>query len=294
MDMIYWDHYYNTILVVNLLIAIGLFACMRFFIGAISHVDSSVELFRKDNPAFGISLAGATFGVTIMLSGTLYGSPDMDMQDAIISVGLFGALGIVLMGVTRLIFGKITLPAISLRNEIVGGNMAVAFADAANVIASAIIIRAVMVWVTASTFEGMLLLLGGYAVSQILLTGMTLLRLKTFGGLKDKSAFQEELKKGNIALALRFAGEKIGIAFAITMASQIVVFEEDNIIQILSAWFIASLIIVAVWKALCFIAEKIILFKVDVNDEVIAQRNMAVGALQAVIYISLGLLLSTL
>ena len=294
MDMIYWDHYYNIILLLNLLIVVGLFTSLRLFSGAIAHINASNELLKKDNPAFGISLAGATFAVTIMLSGTMYGSPENDALYSIISVGVFGIVGIALMALTRMIFDKITLPAIHLRDEIVKGNMAVAIADAGNVLAAALIIRIVLIWVTTSSIEGFMAILGGYAVSQFILTSMTLLRRTAFTVIHKGNCLQEELKKGNIALALRFAGQKIGTAFAIATAAQIVVYEEYDIVPILGAWFLASVIVVLVWKVLSIIAQQIILFRVDVNKEVIEQKNIAVGALQAVIYISMGLLISAL
>lgn len=294
MDIIYWDHYYNHILLINLLIVTGLFTSLRLFSGVIAHIDASKELLTKDNPAFGISLAAATFGVTIMLSGTIYGSPDDSAFDAISSFAVFGLAGIAMMAVTRLIFDKITLPRINLRDEIVAGNKAVAIADAGNILAMAIIIRAIMIWVTVNSLEGVLALLGGYAVSQFLLAAMTILRMKVFGKISQGACLQEELQKGNIALALRFAGRKIGTAFAIATAAQIVVYEEYEIIPILAAWLLASIAVIIVWEILCFVAEKIILFRVNDNDEVIRQRNIALGALQGIIYISLGLLIATL
>lgn len=295
MDMIYWDHYYNAILLLNLLIVIGLFASLRFFSGAVAHINASHELLKKDNPAFGISLAGATFGVAVMLSGAMYGSPENDVVYTVAAVAAFGVLGIGLMALTRLIFDKVTLPAVHLRDEIVAGNRAVAIADAGNAIAAAIIVRAVMVWVTVDTMEGVIALLGGYAISQFLLTAMTILRIRLFGAKGgDGNCLQTELKNGNAALALRFAGQKIGAAFALATAAQIVVYEEYEIAPILGAWFCASIAVILVWKALSWIAGRVILFGVDSDNEVVKQKNVAVGALQAVIYISLGMLVSQL
>lgn len=292
-NLIYWDKYYNTIIIFNLLIVIGLFTALRLFSGTIAHINASDELLKKDNPAFGISLAGATFAVTIMLSGTMYGTEDGDIFSSLISIGGFGILGIILMAITRIIFDKITLPRISLRNEIVKGNVAVAIADTGNVIAAAIIIRAIMIWVPVYSLEGVVAILGGYAISQVLMTVMTILRIRLFKALNKDNCLQEELRNGNSALALRFAGQKIGIAFSIAMAAQIVVYEEYDLLPILGAWFFASLIVIMVWKILCVIAQAVILYGVDINKEVLEQKNIAVGALQAVIYISLGLLIST-
>lgn len=293
MDLIYWDHYYNKIIFLNMMIVIGLFTALRLFSGFIAHINASNELLKKDNAAFGVSLAGATFAITIMLSGIIYGSPENNSTYSIISVGVFGLTGIAMMAITRLVFNRITLPAVSLRDEIVKGNMAVAIADAGNVIAAAIIIRAALIWITVGTYDGISVLVAAYAVSQTLLTTMTFLRMKVFGLINQGYCLQRELNNGNAALALKFAGQKIGTAFAIATAAQVVVYEEYDIAPILLAWMIASVAAIIIWKALCFIAEQIILFRVDKNQEIIEQKNVALGALLAVIYISLGLLISS-
>lgn len=294
MDMIYWDHYYNLVLALNFCIVIGLFASLRYFSGVISHVSATDELLRKDNPAFGVSLAAAVFSITIMLSGTMYGTPEGTLMETVVAVGLFGVLGIFLMALTRIIFDEITLPKVALRDEITRGNMAAAFADAGNMIASAIIIRGIMIWVPATTFEGMLVVLGGFAISQILLTLMTLMKIKMFPKFFPGYDFEKEVDAGNTALALRFAGMKIGTAFAIMTAAQVVVYEEADMVRILSAWAIASVVAVVIWKFLCFVSERLILFKVNIKQEILEQKNSALGLLQGVIYIALGMLISSL
>lgn len=292
--LIYWDHYYNLVILTNLLLVIVLFTSLRLFSGKIAHINASHELLKKDNPAFGISLAGATMAVTIMLSGTIYGSPEQPLIQGLAFNALFGVIGITLMAVTRIIFDKLTLPDIHLRDEIAAGNKAVAIADAGNVLAAAIILRAVMIWVTANSVEGIIVILAGFVVSQAILVGMSLLKIKMLESKNTAHKLQDELRNGNIALALRFSGHKIGTAFAIATAAQIVVYEEFNIMTILAAWLAASILVIVIWKALCWFAHNVVLFRAEADDEVLSQRNIAVGALQAVIYISLGYLISQL
>jgi uncharacterized membrane protein YjfL (UPF0719 family) len=294
MDIIYWDHYYNLVILTNLLIVIALFTSMRLFSGTIAHINASDELLKKDNPAFGISLAGATMAVTIMLSGTIYGSPEQDLLTGLIFVAMYGVIGIVLMAVTRIILDKITLPAIHLRDEIAAGNKAVAIADAGNVLAAAIILRAVMIWVTGNSAEGVGVMLAGFVVSQAILLGMTLLKIRMLESKNTAHRLQDELRAGNIALALRFSGHKIGAAFAIATAAQIVVYEEFDVMAILAAWVAASILVIVIWRALCWFAQSVVLFRADVDNEVLTQKNIAIGALQAVIFISLGFLISQL
>jgi uncharacterized membrane protein YjfL (UPF0719 family) len=199
------------------------------------------------------------------------------------------------MAVTRIIFDRLVLRKISLPDEIVDGNVAVAIADAGNVLATALVLRSLMIWVSGISVESLMLLVGGFLISQALLTAVTALYMRLFMATHGGVCLQDDLKQGNIAIALRFAGQKIGAAFAITVAAQIIVYEDaSSIPMILGAWCVASLLAIFVWKVLCLIAERIILFRVNRDDEVRRQRNIALGALQGVIYISIGLLLVTL
>lgn len=132
MDLIYWDHYYDKVLIGNLVIIIALFAAMRWFSGMAERIDPSNELLIKDNPAFGISLAGKVFGVTIMLSGMIFGG-NIETFQSFLSVFLTGIGGIFFMGVAHFIFTKIIFNKTSVRDEIVKRNIAVAIADTGNI-----------------------------------------------------------------------------------------------------------------------------------------------------------------
>lgn len=293
-NMVYWDSSYNLILLFNLGIAVALFACLRLFSGAISHVSANYELFKKDNPAFGISLAGVAFALTIVLSGAIYGEPVNNFGDSIVAVGLYGLLGIVLMWLSRIIFDRLALPKISISDEIIKGNVAAAIIDAGNVVASAIVIRAVMTWVESNTFQGLTAVLLAYVISQILMTAAIYARIHFFKMNNDGKSIQDELGKQNIALALRFAGRRIGIAFAINAAANVMVYEIYSYETLLTAWVAISVLMMVVLSFISLIANKIIFFRVDIRDEVVNQRNIAVGALQCIIYLSMGFLLSEL
>lgn len=294
MEFFYWDHSINDIVLVNLLIVIALFTCIRLFSGTIAHVNASTEILKKDNAAFGISIAGVTLAVAIMLSGALYGNFEGDLLTSAAYVVGFGVLGIALMALTRIIFDKITLPQISLRDEISKGNIAVAIADTSNVIAAAIIIRSLMMWVTDNAFHDVLTLLVAFAVSQVILTSTTYLRRRAFRIIHDGRRTQEELKSGNVAMALSFGGRKIATALAITIASNFDFFEVYDFKMIILPWIVIAVVAVIVLKIISYIAERIVLFNVATMREILDDKNIAVGAIQAAIYMAMGLLISGL
>lgn len=293
-DIFYWDSEYNLRLLVNLAVVIALFTSLRFFSGAIAHINASEELLKKDNPAFGLSLAGTTLAVTWMLSGTIYGDPEMTLLDGALLIAFHGLLGLLFMALTRIIFDKIALPKISLRDEIVNGNMAVAIADTGNVLAAAIIIRAVMVWFPYDelSVSTVMTLAGCYALSQVMLTCATMARIQIFKFKhKDRNA-EEELRNGNIAYALTFAGRIIGTALAISMATHLVPSEDTDFNAMLIGWVVASFLVSVILKILSTVTEKILMYNVDFSHELLTQRNIAAGAVRGVIYVSLGILLA--
>ena len=291
MGLIYWDHYYDKALLANLIIVITLFGCMRWFSGMIERIDPSNELLIKDNPAFGISLAGKIFGIAIMLSGTIFGGNG----ETLYSVGtvlLTGLSGILFMAIAHFIFTNITLAKISVRDEIVKGNIAVAVADTGNILAAAIIVRAITEWLSPYAISSLPGFVAAFAISQVLFTGSTLLKIKLFSSVNQENPLLQELKNGNTAVALGFAGRKIGTAFAISLAANIIATESGETGSILFTWFWVSVLAVLAFEALCYISTRLILYKVDIRSEIVVQRNTALGALQAVVYLSLGYLLS--
>jgi uncharacterized membrane protein YjfL (UPF0719 family) len=295
-DVVFWDGDYMVILLTKMLIAVVLFASLRFFSGAISNSNATSQLTEKDNPAYGISLAGVVLAVTIMLSGTIYDNPETTLEEIALSTVLYGALGIVLMSLSRLIFDDIALPKISLKEHILKGNIAAGLVDAGNVIATAIIIRAVMLWVEYNTIEGIKAVLIGYLVSQAMLTLVTHTRVRLFPRkVADKStSLQDELAKGNVAVALRFTGRRIGSALAISAASSTLLYELSSFTNLILAWTVMSFLALVILHILSFIADRIILANIAIEDEVIRQKNAALGATQGAIYLSLGLLLAQL
>ncbi len=294
MDWFYWDHSYNVTLIMNLAVVIALFTSIRLFSGTIAHINASDELFKKDNPAFGISMAGVTFALTIMLTGVMHGTYMDSILGSAVTIGVYGLAGIILMALTRWIFDKITLPDIYLRDEISKGNVAVAIADAGNVLAAAIIIRSIMMWVTDNSLEGLLALAFGYIVSQVLLTGATYIRRRLFCFFHAGTSIQKELQDGNIALALSFAGRKIGTALAIGIATNILSYELYDLKTLFIPWVGVCIAMILVLKVLSFTAEHVILFGIDTTKEVLQQKNIAVGALRASIYISMAMMLAKL
>lgn len=282
-------------MVMDFAIVFAVLLLVRVIYGVASGVDTLHEIAVKDNFAIGISLAGATAGIAIMLTGVVSGDLALSYGAEAGAMAAYGALGLVLMWLTRLIFDRVSLPALSVKAEVGGGNVAVAVVEAGNVVATAIMVRAVMVWADDTLLPGLVAVLLGYVASQIILTITAYYRIWLFR-LRNKGArFDDGVKSGNMALALRFVGFQVGVALAVTAASGLASYVPgaDALSQALE-WGAVSLAAAVVLIVLTLLAELCVLTGLDLSEEVDRQRNLGVAMVEVAVYLAIGLLLLNL
>ncbi|HEB63512.1 MAG TPA: DUF350 domain-containing protein, partial [Gammaproteobacteria bacterium] len=206
----------------DFIIVVALLAGMKLMMGLIANVPGGQP--QQTNPALGIAKAGAIVAIAIMLMGVLSGDISTTPMSELILILMYGVSGIFLMWLTRIVFDRVSLPHISIQNEIMKGNIAAGLVDAGNMIATAIIIRAVMVWVDGSALSDIFMVLGGFLLSQALLLLATLYRSKLFKSRHPEGSIHQEIENNNVALALRFSGHRIGVALSVTAASGMVAY----------------------------------------------------------------------
>ena len=144
------DTYIYQILLIDLTIAVVMIAGLRFITGIVANVNSAEELASRDNFAFGIAMAAGVISLALMLTGAVSGEPGETYLGEIVSVISYGILGLILIKVGRLSQDKFILTGIEIQGEIKAGNLAAALVDAANTIATGLVLRAVMLWVESS------------------------------------------------------------------------------------------------------------------------------------------------
>ena len=230
-----------------------------------------------------------------MLSGVATGGLARGFGEEAALMVVFALVGLVLMWLTRLIFDRVSLPGVSVKEEIDRGNTAIAIVDAGNIVATAIMIRAVIISADDSITAGLIAVFIGYIASQIILTLTAFYRVRLFASRNSGAQFQEAIRDGNIALALRFAGFQAAVAFAVTAASDLNLYDTlANPVLKGVAWGVVSLILSVALVILSAIAERFVLGGIDVSEEVDKQRNVGVGMVEVAVYISIGLLLNGL
>ncbi len=283
------DIFIYQILFIDLVIAVAMIAALRFLSGVVANVSSTEELATRDNFAYGIAMAGGILSLALMLTGAVSGQPGSTYLNEIISVLAYGILGLLLIKVGRWMQDKIVLRGIELQDQIRAGNLAAALVDAANTIATGLMLRAVMLWVETDALGGLLLVLTAFVSVQILLAIVASYRGWVYSRRHDGSSLQLALNDGQIALAVRFFGHVIGVALAVTAASGIVAYFTEDIALALLRWVGVALILTIFLSLIASLARKIVLLGVDVVEEVDNQNNVGVAAIEAAIAIAVGL-----
>ena len=288
------DMYIYQILLIDLTIAVLMISGLRFVTGIVSNVNSAEELASRDNVAFGIAMAAGIVSLALMLTGAVSGEPGVTYMAEIVSVLSYGVLGLLLIKTGRFIQDKLLFRGFAIQQEIKSGNIAAALVDSANTIATGLVLRAVMLWVENDTLNGLLAVLAAFVIIQLMMALVTKYRLVVCARRHNGEDLQVAFAAGKTALAVRFFGHLIGVALALTAASGVVAYTGDTLIKALMLWAGFTLLFTVLVSLLAIIARNIVLLGVNVVEEVNDQNNVGVAAIEAAIYISIGMFFTAL
>lgn len=280
---------------IDIAVVFLLFVSLRILKGLISNVHATDEIASKDNIAFGISFAGGLLALGVMLTGVSKGEFGHSLLNEALTMAAFGVAGLFLIMVGRLVQDKFVLPNVDLHEQIKKGNVTAAIVDVGHVVAVGIIVHGVMLWVDTQGWQAFPVILTAFVISQVLLAVVSKYRVHLFKVKSgDKECMQKAMEEGNIAIGIRYAGFLIGASLAITASSGFVLYEPDQIVLASMYWGIVALVMLCVFFAIQVVAMKVLLWKVDISDEVDRQRNTGVAAIEAALSTSLGMILVSL
>jgi uncharacterized membrane protein YjfL (UPF0719 family) len=288
------DIWIYQILLIDLIIAVMMIAGLRFIAGLVAQVSSAEELASRDNYAFGVAMAGGTLALAVMLTGAVSGEPGATLLAEILSVAAYGILGLILIWVGRLVQDKLVLPGVAIREQIGIGNLATAMVEVANTLAIGLVLRAVMLWVESDTWDGLVIVLVTFIITQLLLALVTKYRLMVYSRRHAGASLQEAFAAGNVALSLRFMGHILGVALALTAASGVVEYDRSNLFLAVGLWAGVTLLFSFLVSLLSIAARSVILWGINVVEEVDEQGNVGIAAIEAAVYVSIGLFFQAL
>jgi hypothetical protein len=283
-----------TYLAIDLVIAIALLSMMRFVSGLTANVSTKEQLAEHDNFAFGISLAGSILALGIVLTGAITGESAHSYFWEIIGMTSYGLLGLVLIKVGRIIHDRFALHKLNKTEQIIKGNITIGIVDAAGAIATAIIVRAVLIWVEGIDLFTFIAIISGFIVSQAILVFVTRIREYHYARHNQNDSMQEAFTNGQLALAIRYSGQLISTALAVTAGSYFLHYSPESLLSSLIFWLLFGLAMTVLMWLLTTIAKKIILFGINLVEEVDQQHNIGVACVEMAISISIALLLTSL
>ncbi|MBA6263015.1 MAG: DUF350 domain-containing protein [Colwellia sp.] len=281
-------------LVIDISIAIVLLGAMRFISGLSAKVNSTQELAQKDNFAFGISVAGSVAALGIVLTGAISGENAPSYWMEFVGMLAYGTLGLILIKIGRVIHDKLSLQHINKTEEILKQNLTIGIVDAAGAIATAIIIRAVLLWVHGLDVDTFIAIIAGFIISQAILLLVTRLKERQYAKNNQGDCLQEAFSQGQTAIAIRYAGQLISTALAVTAASHFLTYSPDTLFTNLVSWFVFAIVMTLLVAALTAIAKRIVLWGINLVEEVDQQQNIGVACVEMATSISIALILTAL
>ena len=280
-------------LVIDMAVAILLLGGIRFTMGIIGKVDTKDELSQKDNFAYGISMAGAVAAMGIALSGAITGELAGSYLIELTGMFIYGLAGLLLIKAGRYIHDKFALPELNKHKQILQRNISVSIVDAASVIATAIVVRAALIWVEGMDLQTFIALLSAWIVSQIMLVIIT--RIFEWRYARNNGVtFQATLEAGQVALAIRYCGYLISTAMSVTAASYFVEYNVQNIWVGVYQWAIMSVLLMVALTLLTMTAKFIVLWGINRREEVEDQQNIGIATIELATSFSIALLLMAL
>ncbi len=280
-------------LVIDVIIAILLLSTMRYVMGLTGKINTTEELSQRDNFAYGISMAGSVLAMGIVLTGAITGESASNYLNEVIGMSAYGLIGLLLIKAGRWVHDKFSLNQFHKTQLILERNKAVAITDAASAIATAVVVRAVLIWVEGFDIDTFTAIFVGWLISQFILVLVSRIREKRFNR-GNMAGFQQALVQGNVALAVRYSGHLIGTAIAVTAASHFIIYDPQHLVAGLLSWLAISVIMMLLLKVLATIAKRIVLMKIPREVEIEQQHNVGVAAIEFAINVSIALVLSAL
>jgi len=281
-------------LAIDITIAIILLGTMRFLSGVSAKVNSTDELSKQDNFAFGISVAGSIFALGIVLTGAITGENASSYMMEIIGMFSYGIFGLLLIKAGRMIHDKIALQQLDKMALIKEQNLTIGIVDAAGAIATAIIIRSVLLWVDGLSVSTFIAITCGFIVAQTVLVIVTRIREKQYAKNNQGDSLQEALSNGQLALAIRYSGHVISTALAVTAASHFLVYSPETLIENLIGWLVFGVVMTLLVALLTALAKRIVLWGINLVEEVDQQHNIGVASIEMATSIAIALILTAL
>ena len=263
-------------LAIDVSIALALLVVMKWLTGLMRKNSVTEELGIKDNFAFGISIAGGMLSLCIVLSSVVGRHIGQGYSEAATGMVTFGIVGILLVKFGRFAHDKLVLNRVDTHAMI---SERIALVDAASLVASAIVLRNIMVWVNGSDMNAIIAIVTGFSVVLTMLLVMTRILEVRYAKDNQNDSFQGALRKGQLALAIEHSGNLLGTAMIVSAAKNLLIYNPSGYVSNVTGWLVGSVALAIALHILVLINKKVILFGMNFRQEVDQQHNVGVASL---------------
>lgn len=279
-------------LLIDISLALLLLMIMKWLSGTFKKRSVADELGVQDNFAFGISMAGGMLSLCIVVGAVVGRHVGEGYGTAAIGMLTFGLLGIVLVKFGRFAHDKMVLNKLDTMDLIADRSVSVALVDAASLIASAIILRSMVLWVDGSDMNAIIAIVTGFTVVLALLLMMTRLYEIRYARDNQNDSFQGALRQGQLALAVEHSGNLLGIAMIVSSASYVLNYHPAGYVSNVTGWLIVGTVLSLALLVLVTISKKFILYGLNYRQEVDQQHNIGVACLELTLSIGIALIVN--
>ena len=282
------------IVALDLAVAVAAMCALRYGSGILFSVDSKDELAEKDNFAFGVALAGGTLAAALVLAAAGSGEAAETLAAELRAVVAYAVVGLALLKLGILCNDWIVFHGFSVKAAIKDQNLAAGIVQAANLVALGVLINGAINWADGGLAQGLLSVVVTFFLAQFVVLGVTRTRMAIYSRRHDGQEWQAAIESGNAALGVRYAGHLIGTALASSSAGGMVAFiagVDGGAWIAYGAWFLWAVALAAVLLVLSMLAQRAILSGIDVVEEVDRQRNVGVAAIEATVFVGIGLVI---
>lgn len=272
-------------------IAILLLSLMWVATSVFQSGSAKDELCKKDNYAYGISVAGRMLALCIVLVGAVVNSKTNSFSDSALTILLYGVLGIALIKIGRYAHDKIILNRFDKEQNIQDRNVAVALVDASSAIATALVVQSVMLWANGINLNAIVAVVSGFFVAQAILLTMTRIYERRFAEYNRTGTLQTSLEKGQLAVAIQHSGHLLGTALAVTAAGHLLEYRPEGFVSNVTSWFILGLGLTACLTVLTSISKRLILNQINLEQEIDQQHNIGIASIELTISVGIAMIL---
>ena len=238
------------------------------------------ELIERDNLAVGAAVAGYYLGVVIVLGGVVSGPASFSLVDDVIGLTLFGLLGIALLNLSAWINDKIVFRQFDNEREIVEDrNVGVGVIEGGNYVAVGLITAGAMSG-EGGVASGLAFWIGGLVA--LVVAGLLYDRITSYD-------LHEQIERGNVAVAIAFAGVLVGFGNIIRLAGEGDFVSWNASLTEFGYYTAVGLVLLPLVR---LFADKVLLPGASLSDELLQETpNVGAGVIEATTYIAASMLI---